>query len=203
MNEQTTAGSASAAVEPRRYRPRLALYHANGKGTGGALQLELHPAHDNTDGCIMMQLANQMTVGDLRGPNPTYPRFDWEGAVCVKLDFNDLTKILQVLRGECESLEDGKGLYHRSPRASTRIVLRHMVEPRPGYMLEVYRNGLAQNPAEEKSARVFLPPNEALGVMAAIEGSMSVVCFGIPMVVPHDTSAYRAAVREARNAAAA
>ena len=194
---------AAKASEPGRYRPKLRLYHANGKGTGGAIQMELHPAHDEFDGCIMMQVAGQMTVGDLRGPNPTYPRFDWDGSVCVKLDFNDLTKMLQVFRGETESLEDGKGLYHRSVRASTRIVLRHMIDPRPGYLLEVYRSGAGQDPAEEKSARVFLPPNEALGVSLAIEDSMGVVCFGIPMLVPHDTSAYRAAVREARNAAAA
>lgn len=202
MNEQTTAAAADAA-ETRRFRPKLALYHANAKGTGGALKMELHPAHDDTDGSIMMQLASQMTVGDLRGPNPVYPRFDWEGAVCVKLDFGDLTKMLQVFRGECESLEDGKGLYHRSPRASTRIVLRHMIDPRPGYLVEVYRSGTGQNPAEEKSARVFLPPNEALGVSLAIEGSMPVVCFGIPTVIARDTSAYRAAAREVSNAAAA
>lgn len=201
MSEQTT--TAMRPAEPGRYRPKLRLYHANGKGTGGAIQMELHPAHDDTDGCIMMQVASQMTVGDLRGPNPTYPRFDWDGSICVKLDFNDLTKLLQVFRGECESLEDGKGLYHRSVRASTRIVLRHMIEPRTGYLLEVYRSGAGQDPSEERSGRIFLPPNEALGLSLAIEDSMGVVCFGIPMLVQHDTTAYRAAVREARNAAAA
>jgi len=175
MNERNTQVEAAA---PGRFRPRFALYHPNAKGTGGALQLELHPAHDNTDGCIMMQLARQMSVGDLRGSVPQYPRFDWGAAVCVKLDFFDLTKMLQVFRGECESLEDGKGLYHRTPKAATRIVLRHIIEPRPGYALETYRT--ASDGGGETSARIFLPPNEAGGICKAIEASMTVICFGIP-----------------------
>ena len=110
---------------PKRIRPQFSLYHPNGKGTGAAIELELHPAHDRTDGSIMMKIANQMTIGDRRGPNPTYPHFDWKGAVTVKLDFNDLSKMLQVFRGECEAIDDGHGLYHSSARATTKIVLRH------------------------------------------------------------------------------
>jgi len=192
MNEQQTQ-TQNESQAPGRYRPRFAIYHPNTKGTGGAARFELHPAHDNTDGCVMMQLARQSSVGDMRGSAPVYPRFDWEGSVRVKLDFNDLTKMLQVFRGEIESLEDGKGLYHRSPKAATRIVLRHVLEPRPGYAIETYRT--ASDGGAETNARIFLPPNEALGLSAAIEASMSVICFGIPMLVPHDTSAYKAETR--------
>ena len=54
MNEQTNRPSAApSAADARRFRPKLSLYHANAKGTGGALKLELHPAHDATDGSIM------------------------------------------------------------------------------------------------------------------------------------------------------
>ena len=41
----------------------------------------------------------------------------------------------------------------------------------------------------------------ALGL--AIENSFGVISFGIPMLVEHDTTAYRREAREARNAAAA
>lgn len=198
MNENTRTRQ-DAVQQPGRYRPKFALYHANSKGTGGALCMELHPAHDSTDGCIMAQIASQMTVGDVKGPVPTYPRFNWEGAICVKLDFQDLTKMLQVFRGECESLGDGLGLVHISTSGTTKIVLRHLLEPRCGYSLEVYRT----SGQGDSNGRVFLSPNEALGLSAAIEGSLSVICFGIPMLVKHDTSAYRAATREMRNASAA
>ncbi len=190
----------NAATKERKFRPKLAFYHPNAKGTGGALKLELHPAHDDTDGSIWASLANQLTLGEARAAVPAYPRFDWENAVAVKLDFSDLTKMLQVLRGECESLEDGKGLCHRGIRGVAHIHLRHMTEPRAGYMFEVYRSGTPG--AEDRSARVFLRPNEALGLTLAIEGAMSVICFGIPLVIPRDTSAYRAAVKERMNGAA-
>ncbi len=183
-----------------KFRPSLAFYHPNAKGTGGALKLELHPAHDDTDGSIWATVANQLTVGNPCGPTPDYPRFDWETSVCVKLDFTDLTKMLQVFRGECESLEDGKGLCHRGVRGIAHIHMRHMTEPRAGYMFEVYRSGIPGS--EDRSARIFLRPNEALGLRLAIEDSMGVVCFGIPMVIPRDTSAYRNAVKDHSRGAA-
>ena len=186
---------------PGQYRPSLALFHASPKGTGGAIKMTLHPAHDDTDGCIMLTMANQLTIGNRQGPNPVYPKFDWDGKLTVKLDFTDLTKMLQVFRGECESIGDGEGLCHRSPRGMTVIGLKHFVEPCCGYSFEVHRTG--PNGGEESHAHIFILPNEALGLSAAIEGSLGVVCFGIPEVIEHDTSSYRSDVKEMRNAAVA
>ena len=191
----------NAVQQPGQFRPKLTFFHPNGKGTGCAMSMELHPAHDRTDGCIMMRVANQMTVGNRMGPNPTFPRFDWENVVCVKLDFNDLTKMLQVFRGECEALEEGRGLYHKTARATTRIVLRHLVEPVQGYSLELYRTPTGGG--EEIRTHMLLNPAEALGICESVAGAMYLVSFGIPMLVPHDTSAYEAENRGARNAAAA
>ena len=161
--------------------PTLTMYHPNGKGTGSAIRLELHPAHDDTAGSIMATIATQLTIGDRLGAVPVYPRFDWEGAITVKLDFTDISKMLQVFRGECESIEDGRGLFHKSTRGTTKITLRHIVEPINGYMLEFYR----KTSEEDSNARIFLSPYEALGLATAIESSMGVICFGIPMVIPN------------------
>ena len=163
-------------------RPALTMYHPNGEGTGSAIRLELHPAHDDTAGSIMATFATQLTIGDRLGAVPVYPRFDWEGAITVKLDFTDISKMLQVFRGEFESLEDGRGLFHKSTRGTTKITLRHIVEPINGYMLEVYRK---TSGSEDSNARIFLSPYEALGLATAIESSMGVICFGIPMIIPH------------------
>ena len=163
-------------------RPTLTMYHPNGNGTGSAIRLELHPAHDDTAGSIMATIATQLTTGNCIGSMPVYPRFDWEGAITVKLDFTDISKMLQVFLGECESLEDGRGLFHKSTRGTTKIMLRHLVEPINGYMLEVYRK---TSDSEDSNARIFLYPHEALGLATAIESSMGVICFGIPMVIPH------------------
>jgi len=194
-----TAAPGGASAMPQ-YRPSLRFFHANGKGTGCAVSMELHPAHDRTDGSIMVKVANQMTVGDRRGPNPTFPRFDWENAISVKLDFTDLCKMLQVFRGECESIEEGRGLYHQTVRATTRIVLRHLIEPVAGYSFELYRTP-AQG--EETRAHIMFSPSEALGIAESIAGSLAVVSFGIPVVIPHDTSAYRAENRGVRDGVAA
>lgn len=196
-----TSTNTPANNTPARFRPKFSLFHPNGKGTGCALEMELNPAHDRTDGSIMMRLANQMTVGDRRGPNPTYPRFDWEGAATVKLDFSDLCKMLQVFRGECESIDDGHGIFHASPRATTKIILRHLIEPVSGYSLEIYR--VPRNGGDESRMHIILNPTEALGLSEAISGSLSIVCFGIPMVIPRDTSAYQAEQKELSHVAAA
>lgn len=200
MNENNNTTQQQGA-ESRRFRPEFALFKANGKGTGCALKLALHPAHDMTDGSIWATFANQLTIGDRRGPNPTYARFDWDNRICVKLDFADLTRMLQVFRGECESIGDGKGLCHRSPKGMTIIGLRHFVEPVSGYSFEVHRT--AANGGEESHAHIFIAPHEAIGLCAAIEGSLPVICFGIPEVIERDTSAYRQGVKEMRNAAVA
>lgn len=184
------------------FRPNLCFYHANPKGTGSALKMNLHPAHDDTDGCIMVKVANQMTVGNPMGPNPTYPTFDWENALSVKLDFGDLCQMLQVLRGECESINGDKGLLHLSPAGLTRIRLSHLVDPLPGYVFEVYRSN-KKDEGKDSHARYMFAPAQALGICEAVAGSLSLVAFGIPMLVPHDTSAYRSRVREVRNVAAA
>ena len=197
MNSEMKQVSATAPV---RFRPKLTFYHPNAKGTGSAAQFELHPAHDDTDGSIMMSIANQLTVGDRRAENPVFPRFDWRNSISVKLDFNDLCAMLQVFRGECEAINDGKGLYHRTARATTRIVLRHMLEPVAGYSFEFYRSS---GDGVEQCSRIFFNGAEALGLCEAIAGSMAVVSFGIPVVIPRDTSAYEAENREARNARAA
>ena len=185
-----------------KYRPSLSFYRANPKGTGSAVQMRLHPAHDDTDGCVMLKIANQMTIGNRMGPNPTFPRFDWENAMTVKLDFNDLTQMLQVFRGECESINEGKGLYHQAPCGTTSIRLRHLVDPVSGYLLEVYRRK-GRESENENRAHMLFSPAEALGICEALAGSLYLVAFGIPMLVPHDTSAYQAAAKELRNANAA
>ena len=159
------------------FRPRLAFYHANPKGTGCAIQMSLHPAHDYEDGGIYMRLANQATVGNPMGPNPTFPRFDWENAISVKLDFNDLSRFLQVMRGECESIEGDRGLWHRTAKGSTNITFRHLVDPVSGYVLTV---NFKSADGEEARAQTLLSPAEALGLCEAFSASMIYVAFGVP-----------------------
>ena len=184
MNEQKEERK---PANPANFRPTLAFFRANAKGTGCALEMNLIPATGADEGCIMASFANQMTVGDRRGAVPVYPHFDWEHKLVVKLGFDDLCEMLQVFRGERETLgEEEKGLYHRTKDFFTKINLRHLVEPTSCYSFELYRT--ATN-GEESHAHMILKPAEALGLCCAIENSLGVICFGVP--------------KEVRNAAAA
>lgn len=200
-NESAATVAAQTNQEPNQrqgvIRPSFALYHANVKGTGCAMRMNLHPAHDVVEGSVMMSLATQKTVGNRTGATPTYSTFDWENRITVKLGFGDLCSILQVLRGELESINDGKGLYHQSADYITRIVFRHLVTPITGYSLEVYRTSV-RNQSAETAAHLFVNPSEALGLSVVFENALPYVCFGIPVVVPHDTTAYRERLRSSR-----
>ena len=181
-----------------RFRPKLSFFHPNARGTGGAIEMELHPAHDDTDGSIMLRLANQLTVGDRTSANPVFPRFDWENAITIRLDFDDLCAFLQVLRGECESINDKRGIFHNYGGMTTKILFSHMVDETSGYLLEAYRN----KPGNDESLHACfrISGREALGICEAIAGSMSIIAFGIPMLVPKREGVKAKGVR---NAAAA
>lgn len=165
------------------FRPKLSFFHASPRGTGCAMMLELLPAHGLTEGCIMMTLANQLTIGDRRGPNPVYPTFDMENRMVVKLGFLDLAKMLQVFRGECETIDEDKGLYHRTAKFTSRITLRHVIEVSSGYALDIFRYG---GGVEDQHAGIVLSSAEAMGLAKAIEDSLGVLCFGIPMVTEYE-----------------
>lgn len=198
MRSINNAISKDAVGGAQSFRPRFMLYHANAKGTGSAMKMTLHPAHDDKSGSIWLTVASQMTIGNRGGAVPTYPRFDWENAICIKLDFNDLCHILQVLRGDVESIADGKGLFHSSSRGVTRILFRHLIDPSAGYSFEIYRT--SRDDKEESRAHFFITSVEAGGITDAIAGVMGVVVFGIPMVIPHDTSEYEERERKLRYA---
>ena len=158
--------------------PCLRFYHPNGKGTGCAMVMKLRPADATGGGYIVASFANQMTVGNPHGDNPTYPTFDLENKVDVVLDFNDLCAILQVLRGETESIREGRGIFHKNKECCQSIKFSHIVEPVCGYMFEVVET--PANGGDEKRAHMLLSPAESLGICEAISGSMYLIAFGSP-----------------------
>lgn len=149
---------------------KLKLYHPTCRGTGCAIGLELHPATAEQEGSIILEMAHQRTV------NGKDSEFDWSDTVCVRLGFNELTKILQVFRGECESVDDGKGLFLREPSVK-RLVLDHRIEPVCGYSLEVFEEPVG---GAERRFAILLTNAEALGICEAIVGAMVWVAFGDP-----------------------
>ncbi len=174
-------------------RPTFRLYHPNSKGSGGAMDMELRPAVGGAEGCIMVKLANQRTVASRNSATPTYATFDWKGGIAVKLGFMDLCKILQVMRGECECVNDGKALVHRTPNGTTLISFRHLMEPVSGYSLDVTRK--TSEAEASQTAHIFITMSEACGLAMALEHSLAAICFGLPSTCePKTEAAYAEAV---------
>jgi len=173
--------SETTTAQPFVRRTRKVFYHPNGKGTGSALQLELHPAHEDTEGSVFLTMAPQRTIGMRTADDTVHPTFDWRNAVCLKLDLMDLAQILQVLRGVQESLADGKGLFHRSSNASAIIKFEHRIEPVPGYLLDVSKKPLT---GDLMRVSFFFRPAEAFACALMIEQALVYVAFGIPTVIP-------------------
>ncbi len=176
MNEKETRD-----VQPFVRRARKVFYHPNGKGTGSALQLELHPAHEDTEGSVFLTIAPQLSIGVRMDTDTVHPTFDWRNAICLKLNLMDLAQLLQVLRGVQESLADGKGLFHRSSNASAIIKFEHRIEPVPGYLLDVSKKPLA---GELRHVSFFFRAAEAFACALMLEQALVYVAFGIPMVIP-------------------
>ena len=158
--------------------PCLRIYHPNGKGTGCAMVMKLRPADATQDGFIDVSIANQLTVGNSMGANPTFPTFDWENCVDVVLDFDALCAILQVLRGETESIDGIHGIFHKYKECCQKIQLRHLIDPVHGYSFEVVET--PANGGDEKRVHMLLSPAESLGICESIAGSMYLIAFGVP-----------------------
>lgn len=157
-------------------RPTLTMYHPNGKGTGSALRLELHPAHDETDGSVFIRFAPQKAVSTATGEACTYPTFDWENAITARLAICEIAEVMQVFNGCAESLADGRGFFHRFERAVLAFRMEHLVEPCPGYRLEANRRVIDTD--ETQTAVIMLTPTEAYAIALALESSMSRIAFG-------------------------
>lgn len=162
----------------RKYRPALVFYHANARGTGCALKMEMNPATENKEGSIWVSGSNQKSIEEMRTKTKVYPRFDWQNSVSVKLGFDDLCSILQVLRGEMESINGDRGLYHVAYGKTTRIVFSHMTTLDGGFRFSVYRYG--QTESDEAQMNFIFTPSEAVGLESVISGAMVYISFGVP-----------------------
>lgn len=167
MNEETTNET------------RTTICHPAPSGKGSAIRITLHPAHGNVSGCVMFKIARQQTAELSPSGYSTFAMFDWPNAISMKMCVGDLAQMLMVFRGQQESIADGKGLFHRTATANSVIKFSHVIEPRPGYCLEVSRKPFDGEPS---SAFIAFRPEEAYWLSMALEGAMPALVFGVPAV---------------------
>ena len=136
--------------------------HRNAKGTGARMEMAYRPATDGAEGCLYIGLSPQCNSV-----------FDMSEKIRYKLTPVEAAEVLQVLRGECESIQDGKGLLYRSDGMAVRLQFRHVIEPVLGYSLELY-----ESTERERTCRIFLSCSEALVMSYAIEHALAPMVFG-------------------------
>ena len=143
------------------------LYHANAKGTGSALRMGVWGADESehSAGYLRMEMVAQKEINKER----LYSSFDWDDLWGMKFSAVEVAQMLQVFRGITESVNDGKGFFHRlaGKNIQHRIWLRHRIEPTSGYALEVCR--VKSDGVENRRTFIFSDA-EALALSVALEG---------------------------------
>ena len=134
----------------------LKIFRPNSKWTGALLRVAL------TDrGNIKFSIYPQMQSDGIG-----IPGFSKEDGVSFIVDWRDLAEMLMVFRGECESLEDGKGILCIHKDGWSKIMLRNVIEPMHHYALDIYDS--RSDVERHWDFQLSLP--EALGLSLIIEG---------------------------------
>lgn len=134
----------------------IIMYHLSSRGVGSALRFNLCPIKigDLDSGKIEIAMAPQNGNG-----------FNWADTMCVRLNFDDVARMLMVFRGETESINDGSGI----TSGDSTFNMSHVIEPINGYRMILTMG--------DRLAAFMLKPAEALGISLALEHSMDKLVF--------------------------
>ena len=146
----------------------LEVRHPNAKGTGSALRARLIIGGMPENRGVLIGIAPQKTVDGLQSA------FDFGNPHCAFLGFVEVAQFLQVLRGETESIAEGKGIWFDHGDEKVIVKLEHRVEPVCGYMLRIVEKCGSVETAEQ----FWFTPAEALGFCEALIVSFREIAFG-------------------------
>ena len=153
------------------------IFHANPKGTGMALSIELYPSHDACVAKVILSFIRQSDVArETTSGGHTFPKFDYAHRNSIRLDPLDAQNILEVFGGYTESINDGKGLFAVSAENRTTFTLRHTIDPVPGYVMTLKVVKVEGGDTDERT--FFISPTEAGMLNNALTASMGLLLFG-------------------------
>ena len=161
INEETKHHGAPAVTS---------IYRPAPSGKGSAISISMFRAVGGVAGHALVEMARQKPVC---GETAV---FDWGNSITAKLCADDLAQVLMVFCGMQESIDDGKGIYHRTTTANTCIRFCHMIEPVPHYALSVRWH---PHGGEADEMHFSFRPSEAVWLSAALEAAMGAIVFGI------------------------
>lgn len=172
----TIPQGANHETETKMYSDRLAIYHANGKGTGAAVQLEprLNQQPGDRYNCFFLEMARQKTVASRGDGGSAHATFDWEQKITVKLDFTDVSALLSVLEGVTDHVGDRReALYHQNGSANTMI--RFSRRESGGVALSLSR----KRAGDDQASRIgtVLSQDEAVGLRCILRMGLFFITF--------------------------
>lgn len=150
--------------------PALELRHATAKGTGAALRARLIVGGALEGRGLLIGLAPQATV------NGRESQFDFDNTQCAFFGLVGVAQMLQVLRGEVESIAEGKGVWQSYEDGHAVVKFDHRVEPAHGYVLQIITK---PSNGEEAEERFWFSPAEALGLCEALAVALKQIAFGM------------------------
>ncbi len=164
--------------ETRMFNERLAFYHANGKGTGAAVQLEprLNQHPGDRYNCFFLEMARQKTIANRSDgqTETTNATFDWDQKITVKLDFADISELLTVLDGVSDHVGGQReALYHQSGETNTMI--RFDRHPSGGIALSLSRKNVGDSQPNRIGTVLSLP--EAVGLRHILQIGLFFITF--------------------------
>lgn len=166
------------AEPPKSYPPRLVFYHPNPKGTGCAVQFDLHAATADREGALFAAFANQKSVSSAPQTGARQAAtFDWTSKITVKLNFADICHLLLVLEGRAPSAAGGKGLFHDTGETSTVIRMERVDVPVPGVTFEVSKKRKSSDSTPQR-ARILFTEAESLGLARLFASILLPLSFG-------------------------
>lgn len=147
------------------HKPTLRFYKPNGRGTGSAIEFKFYPATENGEGEIFVRIARQVANND-----PMW--FDFDKASGFKLRFEDVCRVLQVIRGETESVNDygGKPI---TDAFGKEFHFRHCVESVCFYEFRIKSDQTGYDVKFEMNNA------QALGLCVVLEDCLPKMAFGV------------------------
>lgn len=151
------------------HKPTLRFCKPNGRGTGSAIEFKFYPATENGEGEIFVSIAQQVTNNDIM-------KFDFDNAYVFKLRFENVCRVLQVIRGETESLYDltNKGIVDDY---GTVFSFRHCVEGEAHYEFHITYKSADEN-YDDYDVRFEMNTAQALGLCVVLEDCLPKMAFG-------------------------
>lgn len=155
-------------------RPSFQLYHPNSKGNGSAIGIRVVPASLKVQGCVQLEIARQMTVGNVE--QKVYPTFNWKDRIIVRLTPVEVAEVCRCIRGITSSIRNGAGFAHKTDGGASKITLIHVVEPKECFQLKVMHETIA---GVDREVSFYIYPAEAFAIEAGLSAAMGALCFGV------------------------